>query len=169
MNSPLKLKEQNQLFLLQFWSLINVLSLMASIIQPTSSEPRSSWIRPSLLLDSERESSTMVTSSLCHAVPSTYQHACYQYMNRLAPCATTSPPHIPTLLYRDCKRLVSGHIQILTFNDGLKICLEFICNSTPTKFYFFARFRKGWSHFWLCCLRSLLRRFLPTSCQHRKW
>lgn len=63
-----------QRFSLQYFFLpLDVLKLMASIIQTTSSEPRSSWIHLSLWMDSENRANTLMSSSFCYSAFSSYQ------------------------------------------------------------------------------------------------
>lgn len=115
-------------------TLLDVLSLMASIIQHTSSEPRLSCT-PACYWTMKGKA--VQWWYLCHSFTS-YQLDFCQHMSWMA---IVLPFHsdTPALLYRDCKRLRPNLIQLFTllvwentFNDHTAlliwvfyICLEF--------------------------------------------
>lgn len=102
---------------------------MASIIQLTFSEPRSSWVYPSIWLKGERRCSTVMSSSVWHSAFSSYQQASCQYMNGLTACAASSS-HTPALLYQGLQKADSLvkfiYLEALLQDDTLPKALPII-------------------------------------------
>lgn len=90
----------------------DALTLIANNIQPTSW----TWTLPSLWMESERRSSTVISSPIGHFVVSAYRHASCQYMNAfgLLSCffLTYSSPELQNLQKADTR---SHLLKLLVF------------------------------------------------------